>query len=174
MLSLALPSGPAALLRPAGLHAPGGRSLHPLPSVLLAIETGQQAAVMFPKLPASPEHRDLRPEGVMGPALSFRVLSVNSLPTWKQSTAQVSGLSSTTWGTESCPCQRLSGLVAGLPGASPHIALWLSAHPLYLSCTSGVFNSSVPWVLCSVSLLLHRAPHSCALKWTQPSSPPHS
>ena len=28
----------------------------------------------------------------MSPALSFRVLSVTSLPTWRQSTAQVSGM----------------------------------------------------------------------------------
>lgn len=84
---------------------------------------------MFPKLPASPEPRDLRPEGVIGPALSFRVLSVTSLPTWRQSTAQVSGLSSTTWGTESCPCQCLSGLTARLLGASPPIALWALSSP---------------------------------------------
>lgn len=33
-----------------------------------------------------------------------------------------------------------------------------------ISCTSEVINSSVPWVLCSVSLLLHLAPRSCTLK----------
>ena len=55
VLSLALTSGPAALLHPAGPRAPGGRSLHPLPSVLLATKAGRQAAMRFAKLPASPE-----------------------------------------------------------------------------------------------------------------------
>ena len=43
VLSLALTSGPAALLHPAGPRAPGGKSLHPLPSVLPATKAGQQA-----------------------------------------------------------------------------------------------------------------------------------
>lgn len=114
---------------------------------------------MFPKLPASPEPRDLGPEGVMSPALSFRVLSVTSLPTWRQSTAQVSGM-----GHGELPLSafvRARGRATG--SQLPHHSLG-SQLTHSLSCTSGVFNSSVPWVLCSVSLLLHLAPHSCALK----------
>ena len=135
VLSLALTSGPAALLHPAGPRAPGGKSLHPLPSVLRATKAGQQAAMGSAKLPASPEPRDLRPEGDVGSALSFRVLPVTSLPTWRRSTAQVSGLSSTTWGLESCPCQRLSWLWLGYwesaPTAppTPTIALWALSSP---------------------------------------------